>query len=529
MVKALENEGVEYIFGLPGEEIRDLMVALKDSPIELIITRHEQGAAFMADVYGRLTGKAGVCLATLGPGATNLLTGVSDAHLDYSPLVAITGQGHLSNLYKEAHQIINVVEMFSPVTKWSERVTDPSTIPEMVRKAFKLSEMEKPGATHIELSENIAQMELPKEKMPLKKTILRRPAPEPEALAQAIEMIKKAKRPLILTGNGAIRKRSSQRLRDLVEKTKIPVVSTFMGKGAVSDKEKESLLTIGLGANKEIFEVFKDADLVITVGYDIAEYGPNRWNPDNHLKLIHIDFTPSEVYEQYIPDVELVGDITLSLEGILAGVDQTFDFPKARAYRETIEAEWAAHDSIETITPVLILHTLRQVMDDKDIVISDVGAHKMWIGSKFSAYEPNTVLISNGFATMGIALPGAIGAKIACPDRRVISINGDGGFLMNVQEIETAKRLGLAFPVIIFNDSRYSLIEEKFRANNAVTDPLTFTNPDFEKLAEAFGIHASVVNTVEELKPTLEHAMNCETVCLVDIRIDLEANQHLFD
>ncbi|KKT74246.1 MAG: hypothetical protein UW70_C0061G0001, partial [Candidatus Peregrinibacteria bacterium GW2011_GWA2_44_7] len=337
LVKALENEGVEYVFGLPGEEIRDVMVALKNSPIQLVITRHEQGAAFMADVYGRLTGKAGVCLATLGPGATNLLTGVADAHLDHSPLVAITGQGSLDRLYKESHQVINVVRMFFPVTKWTDRITNPRNIPEMVRKAFKLAEMEKPGATHIEFSENIAAM-LVEELPALKKITVRRSIPEPETIRRAAELIRQAKKPLILTGNGAIRTNSSHILRQWVAQTNIPVVSTFMGKGAVSDREPESLLSVGLGAHPGIVEVLKAADLVIAVGYDIAEYGPEKWNADKHLKIIHIDFAQAEVYEQYIPEVELVGDISDTLEQLSRQVTAPVDFPEARAYRKKIEA-----------------------------------------------------------------------------------------------------------------------------------------------------------------------------------------------
>ncbi|EKD93347.1 MAG: hypothetical protein ACD_28C00167G0001, partial [uncultured bacterium] len=469
-----------------------------------------------------------VCLATLGPGATNLLTGVADAHLDHSPLVAITGQGSLDRLYKESHQVINVVRMFFPVTKWTDRITNPRNIPEMVRKAFKLAEMEKPGATHIEFSENIAAM-LVEELPALKKITVRRSIPEPETIRRAAELIRQAKKPLILTGNGAIRTNSSHILRQWVAQTNIPVVSTFMGKGAVSDREPESLLSVGLGAHPGIVEVLKAADLVIAVGYDIAEYGPEKWNADKHLKIIHIDFAQAEVYEQYIPEVELVGDISDTLEQLSRQVTAPVDFPEARAYRKKIEARWEAQKEVKTLKPEMVLHTLREVMRDDDILISDVGSHKMWVGSKFQAYEPNTVLISNGFASMGFALPGAIGAKLACPDKRVVSLNGDGGFLMNVQELETATRLGLAFPVLIFNDSRFSLIEEKFRKDSAITDSLEFTNPDFEALAKAFGIHHIRIETREQLREGLKHALECSTVCLVDIHIDAEANRELFN
>lgn len=529
LIKALENEGVQYVFGLPGEEVRDLMVALKNSSIQLIMVRHEQGAAFMADVYGRLTGKPAVCLSTLGPGATNLMTGIADAFQDHSPVVVVTGQGGLPRLHKESHQVIDIAQIYQNLTKWSGRIVDPKSIPEMVRKAFKVAEMEKPGPTLLELPEDLAALEVGDVKL-LKRTVLARSVPSEDTIRKAAETIQKAKKPLLIVGNGVVRKPAAAALRKLVVQTHIPVIATFMGKGAISDREPESLLTMGLGASKQAFEVLKAADLAICVGYDIIEYNPEKWNKI-HLPIVHIDYEPAEVYAAYTPVVELVGDVQASLELLTPHLKKvTVDFPQAKAYRQAIEARWKrVKTETKTLASEYILHVLRDLLKDDDIVISDVGSHKMWIGSQFPTYEPNTVQISNGFCPMGFALPGAIGAKLALPKRRVVSINGDGGVLMNIQELETAKRLGLAFPIIIFNDFAYSLIEEKFRNDNAVTDPLKITNPDFRELAEAFGLQGVTVKTMDELKPALEFALTCDTICLVDIHIDASANQGLFN
>jgi acetolactate synthase-1/2/3 large subunit len=506
------------------------------------MVRHEQGAAFMADVYGRLTGKPSVCLATLGPGATNLMTGIADAFQDRSPVVVVTGQGGLPRLHKESHQVIDITRIYQNITKWSGRIVQPKSIPEMVRKAFKVAKMQKPGPTLLELPEDLAALEMGEEQPLLKRTVPDRSVPSADAIERAAQTIRNAKKPVLIVGNGVVRPSghansksqegdvsAAEALRKLVAQTHIPVITTFMGKGAISDREPESLLTLGLGASKQVFEVLKAADLAICVGYDIVEYGPEKWNKTN-LPIVHIDYEPAEVYAAYTPAVELIGDVQASLEMLTPHLKNvTVDFPEAKAYRAAIETRWKRVKSeTKTLAPEYILHVLRDLLHDDDIIISDVGAHKMWIGSQFPAYVPNTVQISNGFCPMGFALPGAIGAKLAMPDRRVVSINGDGGVLMNIQDLETAKRLGLAFPVIIFNDFAYSLIEEKFRNENAVTDPLKITNPDFEELAKAFGLQGVTVKTMEELKPALEFALHCDTVCLVNIHIDTEANQGLF-
>lgn len=526
-VRCLENEEVKYVFGLPGEELQDILFSISDSKIKFVTTRHEQGAAFMADMYGRVTGKAGVCLSTLGPGATNLVTGVADANLDHAPLVAITAQGSLERLHKESHQIIDIVNLFKPVTKWNARINSPKIIPESVRKAFKTAEMEKPGATHLEVPEDIAASQVNNATI-LKREKVRRPAPDHKALTKAIELINASKKPLILAGNGAIRKLASNQLRLFVEKTKIPVISTFMGKGAVSDKSDYSLMSLGLGVPKEIFNVIESADLVVTVGYDIAELDPARWNR-NRKKIIDIDFNPAEVYEYYEPEVEVVADISNTLWHLNQEVTKSFTFPEAKEYRSFLTKNFLNFTSdSKPIHPKYALLQLRKAMDENSVLISDVGAHKLWVGSSFPTYSSGSTVISNGLASMGIALPGAIGAKLAAPETPVVALSGDGGFLMNVQELETAQRLKLDFTAIIFNDSSYSLIESKFMAKENRTFGTDFTNPDFELLARSFGCTYIKAEKSDELDSVYSEALQIRGVKLIDISIDKSKNTELF-
>lgn len=516
---------MRYIFGLPGEELRDVLFSLKDSNVQFVTTRHEQGSAFMADVYGRLTGSAGVCMSTLGPGATNLVTGIADANLDHAPLVAITAQGSLRRLHKESHQIIDIVGMFRPITKWNAQITTAGIVPEVVRKAFKVAEMEKPGATHLEFPEDIALHET--DAALLRREKLRRAAPDYKAINAAIALIESSERPLILAGNGAIRKRASNQLRQLVEKTGIPVVSTFMGKGAVSDRSAHSLMSIGLGAPPGIYDIFDEADLVITVGYDVAEIDPERWNRGK--KLLHIDFSPAEVYQHYQPDIEVVADISNTLWTLNAAVRKEFDFPRARSYRAWLEKNVLqyANDSVP-VHPKQALISLRSAIEDDAIVISDVGAHKMWIGSAFPAHERGTVIISNGFASMGIALPGAIGARLAEPDKDVIAVAGDGGFLMNVQELETAARLKSDFVVVVFNDNCYSLVDAKFRANKGSSVSTEIGNPDLALLAKSFGCSYFRAAAAHELESVYREALAAKGVRIVDVPVDKDVNGELF-
>jgi acetolactate synthase-1/2/3 large subunit len=409
LARCLEAEKVRVIFGLPGEENEDLLFSLQGSSICFVACRHEQGAAFMADVWGRLTGTAGVCLSTLGPGATNLITGVADAQIDKAPLVALTGQADLKRLHKESHQTIDVVNMMRPVVKWGSSISTPEIIPEVVRKAFKLAEMEKPGATHIELPEDVAK--LAADEQPLTPRRLRRPAPDYKALEAALGLLKAAKRPLVLAGNGAIRKLAAKHLRQLVETCNLPVVTTFMGKGAISCRDERSLHSVGMVSRDFVMEAFDQADLVLAVGYDVAEYNPAQWNRARRLPIVHVDFEPAEVDDSYEPEVEVVCDISAALWEInerLKRMPLKFEswwLP----IRERIVADLASYHlgASAALTVPGTLALLRRVMSDEDVLISDVGSHKVWIARNFPAHEPNTVIISNGLASMGLSLASA--------------------------------------------------------------------------------------------------------------------------
>lgn len=392
LVQCLEQEGVEHIYGVPGEETEDLLFSLRESDITFIPVRHEQGAAFMANVYGRLTGEAGVCLGTLGPGATNLMTGVADANLDKAPLVALTGQGGLERLHKESHQALNIVNMFEPISKWNAQLNDPDIINESVRKAFKLAEYEKPGATHLEFPEDVAGMET--ETTPIVHRERVRPAsPDPELVDRVETVFEEADRPLIITGNGSVRTDAAAQLREFVEQTEIPVASTYMGKGAVPDDSPHSLLTLDSGDHQEASDAIERADLILTVGYDIAEHDPADWNKGEDTVIVHLDSEPAEVYEAYNPDIELVCDLTAALAKLtdrLAGQANLFDDAWYRDLRDHI-LEDITPDPTERdpFTVRNVLPVLRDVMAAEDVLISDVGSHKMRIAQNFPAYEPN--------------------------------------------------------------------------------------------------------------------------------------------
>jgi len=525
-VKCLENEKVHYIFGLPGEENMDLLDALIDSPIEFVPTRHEQGAAFMADVYGRLTGKAGVCLATLGPGATNLITGVADAYLDRSPLVAISGQTRRELLHKESHQHIDIVQTFEQISKWNVAVGLARTIPEVVRKAFKVSQTEKPGPCHIELPEDVAAEETEGAPLPVKGFKL--PHTDHNVCAKAAEIINRAKRPILLAGNGVIRGQASHVLRDFVEKTRIPVANTFMSKGVLPSKSDLSLSTIGLQSRDFISCGFDRADLIISVGYDLVEYAPSLWNRD-HKPIVHIDFTPSEIDEFYIPEIEVLGDIAANLTCMMDDIDPTEQDDFSSVLKHMMEEELFdyAEDASFPMKPQKILYDIRKVMDHDDILLSDVGAHKMWVARIYPAEEPNTVLISNGFASMGFALPGAISAKMIYPERKILALCGDGGFLMNCQELEMAVRLKLPMVILIFNDSKYGLIEWKQINQFGRTYGVSFNNPDFVQLARSFGAAGYRVEGADELAPILREAFDAGVPAVVDVPVDYRENLKL--
>lgn len=526
-VKCLENEGVEYIFGVPGEENIDVMDALIDSPIEFVTTRHEQGAAFIADVYGRLTGRAGVCLSTLGPGATNLVTGVADANMDRAPIVAIAGQGSTERMHKESHQILDLVNLFDPISKYSTQIRTPAIIPEIVRKAFKTAEAEKPGCSFIDLPENVAGADLP-DMVPLTKQSPLPPTAPVGKCSAVAEIVSAAQSPVIMAGNGVIRDMASEALVDFAEKLNIPVATTFMAKGVISQSHPLSLGTIGLKANDYVSFGFDEADLVICVGVDMVEYHPALWNPNRDKKIIHIDDSPAEVDAHYIVEAGVIGVLGDTLDRISQKARRRPE-SKVHQLHEVIQAEMAEHanDTEFPVKPQKIIWDLRQALDKEDITISDVGAHKMWMARMYQAEAPNTCIISNGFASMGIALPGAIAAKLAYPDRKAVAVCGDAGFMMNNQEIETAMRLGLDLVVLIFNDSKYGLIEWHQERHFGRSTKIEFTNPDFVQFAQSFGAKGYRVNSTEELLPTLQAALGDGTVSVIDCPVDYRENMKL--
>jgi acetolactate synthase I/II/III large subunit len=472
-VKCLENEGVEYIFGIPGEENIDIMDALLDSSIKFVTTHHEQGAAFMADVYGRLTGRAGVCMSTLGPGATNLITGVADANMDRAPIVAIAGQGATTRLHKESHQILDLVNLFAPITKYSTQIREAEIV-------------------------------------------------------QAAKIISAAKYPVILAGNGVVRQGAADALVTFAEVLRIPVANTFMAKGVIPFSNELSLGTIGLKARDLPWFAFDKADVVICVGYDMVEYHPDMWNPNGDKTIVHIDALPAEVDAHYIVAMGALGDITSSLRGIALKAKPQKSAP-FKALRKAIfddRAGYASDDGFP-VKPQKIVWDLREVLAPEDIAISDVGAHKMWMARMYRAERPNTCIISNGFAAMGIAVPGAIAAKLAYPERNVIAVTGDAGFMMNSQEIETALRMKTPFVVLIWNDAEYGLITWHQLRHFGRPSNISFKNPDFVKYAESFGAKGYRVERTQDLVPTLKKALAEDTVVIIDCPVDYSENMKL--
>jgi len=526
LVKCLENEGVEWIFGVPGEENIDVMDALLDSPIKFVTTRHEQGAAFMADVYGRLTGRAGVCLATLGPGATNLITGVADANMDRAPLVAIAGQGATTRLHKESHQILDLVNLFHPITKYSTQIREPEIVPEIVRKAFKVAVTEKPGCCFIDFPENIAETNVDKKPIEVQKAYTS--APPDFKIEEAARIINAAKAPVILAGNGVIRQGATESLRSFVDVLRISIANTFMAKGVVPFSNGLFLGTIGLKARDVPWFAFEKADVVICVGYDMVEYHPDMWNPDGNKKIIHIDALPAEVDERYIVATGVLGDIGESLRGVALRTKPRGSNPFKPVRQAVIEdrAQYA-DDQGFPVKPQKIVWDLRKALAPEDIVISDVGAHKMWMARMYQAEQPNTCIISNGFASMGIGVPGAMAAKLAFPDRKVVTVTGDAGFMMNSQEIETAIRMKAPIVILIWNDSEYGLITWHQLRHFGRPSHITFKNPDFVKYAESFGAKGYRVQKTADLLPTLKRALADDTVAIVDCPVDYSENMKL--
>lgn len=528
LVECLEEEGVQYIFGIPGEENLPVMNAIEKSNIQFVTVRHEQGAAFMADMYGRLTGKAGVCMSTLGPGATNLITGVADADSDGAPLVAISGQVSTDKMHITAHQYLDLRAMFEPITRRAYTVVRPDTITEITRLAFKYAEREKPGATFIDLPINISSMPVDDTEQPLARKVITPETAIDEQIEAAARIISSAKNPVILAGSGVIRSHASEMLTQFAEKLKLPVINTMMAKGAVPFDNPYSLWTVGIPLEDYQAKVLEEASLVIAVGYDIIEYNPAKWNI-KHADIVHIDMMPADINKHYQPEVEVVGDIPNALSRIMKKSSRLQEPEFALRIREKMvkEHESYADDMSFPVKPQKVLTDVRQVMGKDDIVISDVGAHKVWIARHYNCYKPNTCIISNGFATMGIAVPGAIAAKLVHPDRKVLAVSGDAGFMMNCQEFETAHRLGINFVTLIFNDSSYGLIKWKQDDQFGHHCYVDFTNPDFVKFAESMGAIGYRITKAEELLPTLQKAFKQTVPVIIDCPVDYGENMKL--
>ncbi|HEY3725533.1 MAG TPA: acetolactate synthase large subunit [Solirubrobacteraceae bacterium] len=520
-VECLEAEGVQYVFGIPGEETLDLNQSLADSSVDFIPVRHEQGGAYMADAYGRLTGRAGVCLGTLGPGATNLVTAVADAFLDRSPLVALTGQSDLERMHKESHQYIDLIGILRPVVKWSARVSSPEIVPEVVRKAFKVAESEKPGSTHLELPEDVMARPLDAEPLPGHAPV--RPEPGMRELQQATEIIMNAERPIILAGNGAIRTHAGRALRAFVHTTGIPVAETFMAKGLLDYEDPHALGTVGLQARDYAMAGFDDADVVIAVGYDLVEHAPEHWNPDADKRIVMIDTVAAEIDEFFIPEVELVGDIAHVLARLAAGCNRQ---PSATLGSDRLRelALGALHEAKDDthfpMRPPRVLSDIRAALGPTDLLISDVGLHKLWIGRIFPAHEPGTVLIANGLAGMGFALPTAIAAKLVDRTRQVVAVSGDGGFLMNCQELETAVRLRTAVVNVVWENGQFGSIAWKQDKKFGRHFDVGFGNPDFCKLADSFGMPAWRCSNAEEFAQRLQTALTLDLPSVIVVPID---------
>ncbi|EBA10590.1 hypothetical protein RCCS2_03032 [Roseobacter sp. CCS2] len=531
-MKCLEAEGVERIYGVPGEENADFMKSLEASSIEFILTRHEQGAAFMASVYGRLTGKVGVCLGTLGPGATNLITGVADGNMDRAPLLVITGQGALTRQHKESHQVMNVVEMYRPVTKWNCAVNHPDNIPEIVHKAIKLAVTEKPGACHIELAEDVAAMDT--DAVVLRLSRVRRPVPDDMIIDEVWDRLRSAKSPLIIAGNGAIRTRASRELRALCDATGIGALMTFMAKGALDLDDPQCLFTVGMGQRDFPQLAIDAADLVLTVGYDPVEYGPAKWNEKCDLDIIHMDFDPAESDIHYQPIVEVIGDLAHGLGALNKRIQRDgtpqYDLTAQKKLRQKMMDEFKQYADDETkgsIRPQKAIADARAVLGAHDILLSGVGAHKMWVARHFQSHEPNTCLISNGFCSMGMPLPGAIAAKHADPSAKVLAILGDGDIMMNVQEMETASRLGSDITLLVWEDKAYGLIAWKQEQDFGSHTDLSFNNPDWAQLCNAMGWHHQACDASVDLQDCLKTALDHEGPAMVVIPIDYRENMEL--
>ncbi|MFF7191691.1 acetolactate synthase large subunit [Streptomyces sp. NPDC008222] len=533
LVRCLEAEGVEYVFGIPGEENIRFVDALGDSGIRYVLVRHEQAASFMAEIYGRLTGRAGVCSATLGPGAINLLLGTADATTNSTPLVALAAQGSLRRVHKESHQVIDLVSMYAPVTQWAAHIECPDAVPEMVRKAFKTAQSERPGAVFLAVPEDI-EAEHPTEPLaPLQIDAVHADAPAPSQIARAAEVLTAARRPVVLAGHGAARAKASTALVRFAERLNIPVATTFHGKGVFPDDHPYALGAIGFMRHDYGNFGFDTADVLVCVGYEIQEFDPVKINPNGDKRIVHVHRFPAEVDAHYPVAVGVEGDPSQALDALAAALPDhlTYESRTGEKIRRLLDEElqYGRGNDAFPVVPQRVVTDVRTALSRHDVVLADTGAGKMWMARLYPAYEPDTCLFSNGLSTMGFALPGAIAAKLARPDRRVLAMMGDGSFLMNSQELETAVRERIPLVVLVLLDEEYGLITWKMELELGRHSHTRFTNPDLVAYAESFGARGYRVESADQLLPALRRALDDDTVSVIACPVDYSENLRLTD
>lgn len=532
IVKCLENEGVSVVFGVPGEENIRFVQALASSNIRYVLTRHEQAASFMAEMYGRVTGRAAVVSATLGPGAINMQLGVADATTNSTPLVAISAQVGQDREFKESHQYVDLVSMFGPITRWAAGIPTPRAIPEMVRKAFKLAESERPAAVYLAVPEHIDEDVTDYDLGPLPRNVVRADAPAPRQVERAVAILRNARRPVVLAGHGAARGDATKALVRFSDEFGIQVANTFHGKGVMPDDHRNSIGTLGFMRHDYVNFGFDNADVVIAVGYELQEFDPVRINPQADKKIIHIHRFPAEVDAHYSVDVGIIGDISDSLNALtdaLSGhsFSDATDAPGSGLLAD--EFARGQQDSRYPLAPARMVADTRAALGRNDVVLVDTGATKMWMARLYPTYERNTCLVSNGLSTMSFALPGALGVRLAQPECKVLAVVGDGAFLMNSQEIETAVRERIPLVVLIWDDGGYGLIEWKMDLELGAHYYVKFNNPDVVTYAESFGAKGYRINSAEELLPTLRAALDDDGVSLISCPVDYSENLRLID
>jgi acetolactate synthase-1/2/3 large subunit len=530
LVQCLENEGVTCVFGIPGEENINVTDALSRSSIRYVLVRHEQAASFMAEMYGRLTGRAGVCSSTLGPGAINLLLGTADADSNATPLVALSAQVGLNRIYKDSHQSVDLVSMFAPITKWAETILTPHAVPEMIRKAFKVAQTERPGAVYLALPEDVENHPVPEDLVPLRVNTPRPDEPSPSQIERAVAVLEASHRPIVLAGHGAARSGAAAALQRFSETLGLPVATTFHGKGVFPDDHPHALGAVGFMSHDYVNFGFEEADLIISVGYELQEFDPVRINPHGTTDIIHLSRLPAEVDVHYDVEVGVQADIGRTLDALAAATERRFQLgdadEKIRSLLAGELARGAADDSFP-LKPQRMVADTRAALGRSDIVLADTGAVKMWMARLYPTYEPNTCLVSNGLSTMAFALPGAISAHLAAPGRRVLAAVGDGAFLMSAQEIETARREHIPLTVLIWQDDAFGLIKWKMNLEIGHDVATDFSNPDFVAYAESFGARGYRVEAAKDLLPMLKEALADDGVSIITCPVDYSENLRL--